>query len=565
MQEISSVEGYSWKENIGLEDTRRERLASNAIIVVKEHNIINSVHGCREEFVCSYLYDTGKESDRFVISARELMQGKFLEKRPPEVIVFPGYMKKMVEVLRLYIQKQLRHITPNRITEYEHGWSEKHYHINNVDEMFRQSSSENAYSNATLLADLIGREQCVAGITVAAIHGVLLQPSLEAGINHNYVTYIVGQTDKGKSSVAKAICNCFSGMNNCLSLGSDKRELKKISCHSNDVTVVLDDLCLSESHQMTEKLVDKVSEIIQNASDSGTVLFSGADGEESVRNHIVITAEKLIRNPSTINRCFVMWMDESLSDEDWRSLNKFAKTGKMQEVMYTFILWVQENYDEIVRMMETDYYVYLDRAKKGLQHAVPGINRIRNTIAVQLVLRKRLIDYLAYMRIDERILSKAEAMLSKCIWNGGNEMCDYLLEQKNKVNRKQYLPILAEFVTQLDNGVWLAPTEQEYNAWMYGEKKNLGKCIGLCLNRGYWSFCPRRMSELVAEEKGVESVSVKSLGAELKYYSLAYTDCEGKLSSKWHSDKRMYHVRVKELLELVYPGIDVSVFVKHFL
>lgn len=66
------------------------------------------------------------------------------------------------------------------------------------------------------------------------------------------------------------------------------------------------------------------------------------------------------------------------------------------------------------------------------------------------------------------------------------------------------------------------------------------------------------MSELIAEELNCESVSVKSIGAELRYYSLVHVDGDGKTSCHWCSEKRMYHVRVKELVELIYPEFGIA-------
>ena len=64
------------------------------------------------------------------------------------------------------------------------------------------------------------------------------------------------------------------------------------------------------------------------------------------------------------------------------------------------------------------------------------------------------------------------------------------------------------------------------------------------------------MCEIMDNEYGLKGANPKGLASDLQYYSLAYADGEGKLSCRWGTDKRYYHVRVKELLELISSDID---------
>ena len=51
----------------------------------------------------------------------------------------------------------------------------------------------------------------------------------------------------------------------------------------------------------------------------------------------------------------------------------------------------------------------------------------------------------------------------------------------------------------------------------------------------------------------MDGANPKGLASDLLHYSLAHADGEGKLSCRWETKKRYYHVRVRELLELIYP------------
>lgn len=66
------------------------------------------------------------------------------------------------------------------------------------------------------------------------------------------------------------------------------------------------------------------------------------------------------------------------------------------------------------------------------------------------------------------------------------------------------------------------------------------------------------MCEIVAENLNTESVAAKSISCELKHYGLAHVDGDGKMSCRWCSNKRMHHIRVRELLDLMCPELHLG-------
>lgn len=565
MVKIIETIGCSWKGKDGLWDEKKGLKVTNAIPILKEWK--RYTHSRRktnrEEITIVFYYQSLKKSDEIIITAQELKTGKFVDKMPSDVSIYCGYSKKIVEIFRLLIQMQMDNHPAEEVTEHDQGWYNKQFHWKDGEQEGIQDDTDSGYEPTMELAKLISVSKCLSGTALASIHGLLRRLLNNAEIKHNFVTYLEGQTSIGKSDVAKGLGVYLPDMNTFLSIGSDKKMLKRSIHGMRDGTLILDDYNISDSVRIRERQLDIVSGIIQNASDSGKILIDGMEPcEEDGNIHLMITAEKRIDNFSTFNRCFLLPMTEKLPHDVWSKLKVFSETQKMYGFMRGFVSWIEDNYDEIINRMRINYQEYISRARTKLRYEeVPGIERIRCTLAVQFTLRKILLDYFNYMQIDVDVIRQAERMMNCCIWDGGEEMCRYMLERMKKQNRLQYLPTLADMLVNINNGVWVAPTEKIYYKYLYIEGPD-GVCIGTCLNNGYLSFEPKRMCELIAKKLNVESVSINSLGAELKYYSLVYVDCEGKLSCRWHSQKRMYHVRVKELIELTNPleglGADIE-------
>lgn len=103
------------------------------------------------------------------------------------------------------------------------------------------------------------------------------------------------------------------------------------------------------------------------------------------------------------------------------------------------------------------------------------------------------------------------------------------------------------------NGFWIAKDLDQYDKYKNSDKKGK-KCVGVCLRDGYWSIETKHLCDCLENILDEEDIPAKSISIELKEYSLALVDAEGKLTCKQlGSSKRMYHIRVKELIELIYP------------
>ena len=553
MQDIVLPDGYCWDSKIGLYRLKQQKKIANAIPVVVSKKARKFCKNNKSPILIigiQFVYQDCSQSEIIYISEKQLRAKDFNECFPIEVVIQPRANQIVQEVFRVIIQEQLSKIEAIEETVYEFGWNGSHYYWDEGQE----TEVTKEYKSVVDLANLINSSDVIAGVVLAALHGPLVHKLKQAGINHNFVTFVVGETGVGKTEVVKKICNYLLGKNIFLSLGSDGRAIKKQIYALNDITLIIDDFCKSDSPELQRKNVKNVSDIIQNASDSGQVLINGTEILEEEKNiHLIITGEKVIKNFSTLNRCFAINMDEMLSEETWTLLSSFSDSGEMYIFMKSFIGWIEREGDNYINKMGVNYQDYLKDSQAKLVYQIPGINRIRNTVAVNMTIEKALIDFLTQQGIDDRLLSRVKQVLQSYVWKSGKEICESIQVDIDKSKKKRYLPAMADILINIGNGFWIAKDLNQYNQYKNYDKKGK-KCIGVCLHDGYWSIEPKHLSACLENILDEEDIPHKSIGIELKEYSLAMVDGEGKLScKKWGNRTRMYHIRVKELIELIYP------------
>lgn len=565
MQDIILPDGYCWDSKTGLYRLKQQKKIANAIPVVVSKKARKFCKNNKSPILLigiQFVYQDCSQSEIIYISEKQLRAKDFIECFPIEVVIQPRANQIVQEVFRVIIQEQLLRIEAIEEIVYEFGWNGSHYYWNEGQE----TEVPNEYKSVVDLANLINSNEVIAGVVLAALHGPLVYKLKQVGINHNFVTFVVGETGVGKTEVAKKICNYLLGKNIFLSLGSDGRAIKKQIYALNDITLIIDDFCKSDSPELQRKNVKNVSDIIQNASDSGQVLINGTEILEEEKNiHLIITGEKVIKNFSTLNRCFVINMDEMLSEKTWTLLSSFSDSGEMYIFMKSFIGWLEREGDNYVKKMGVNYQNYLKDAQEKLVYQIPGINRIRNTVAVNMTIEKALIDFLAQQGIDERLLSRVKQMLQSYVWKSGKEICESIQADIDKSKKMQYLPEMAKILIDIGNEFWLAKDLNQYNKYKNYDKKGK-KCIGVCLRDGYWSIEPKHLCGCLENILDEEDIPTKRISIELKEYSLALVDVEGKISCRQlGSTNRMYHIRVIELMELIYPAGEFTYMVSgHF-
>ncbi|MDE7019261.1 MAG: hypothetical protein K2P65_17110, partial [Lachnospiraceae bacterium] len=437
------------------------------------------------------------------------------------------------------------------------GWNGKRYIWDNPPE----PDTGKEYTNAVDICKLAIGHKIIIVVLIAALHGLMKKPLQEAGIRHDYVDAIVGKTGIGKSEPVKIICNYHVGHGNIYSVGSNRKAVWMQMEGNMDQTVVLDDFCKTKSDRVGAAQDQLVSEIIQASSDAARVIIdkdSKAVADPALRRHIVMSAERMIPNESTINRCFIFNMEEPLPVEAFRKMKDLENERGFFRFLVAISRFVSgDKYTSQLEMMAKDYERYKSEADKLGTCTCGSDHRINETYAVQMVLVRVVIRYLNSLNLDGMLVSKTDKAFTDCVGGICKEMKTSISELHRVDTHKKYLEPLARILCEATDikewqGYYVYHSEEKYQ-----KNKNTAKdCVLFCIHDGYASFEGKCMCEIMEDKYGLSGANPKGLASDLLHYSLAHADGEGKLSCRWETKKRYYHVRVSELLELISPDID---------
>ena len=248
-------------------------------------------------------------------TVEEITTGKFMKALPIEVLTDTGSDRTLRDIFKYIIQAQIRDSKIETKEIFKDGWHKNKYH----GQADKNISKEEEYKVAVKMATVLGkRNNAVAAVVLAAIHGPVKRVFQSAGIQHDFVTFVTGKTGIGKTALVKQICNYRQDTGVVFALSSERKELRKTLQNISDTTIVIDDFNISGSDRMASRQLQIISEIIQAACDSGGVILDETSLDKMDNCiHIVVTSEKLIRNLSTINRCFLVNMQESIPKDLW--------------------------------------------------------------------------------------------------------------------------------------------------------------------------------------------------------------------------------------------------------
>lgn len=506
----------------------------------------------------------GNKTQPITCTMKEMKSGVFLNKIFPHVVYGPysGAMKEAGRVFQWVIKMAC--LGQNIVEVYANGfgWNDNHF----VWDKPNESDAGKEYANAVDICKLTMRHDVIIVALVGAIHGFMKKPLLEAGIRHDYVDVVVGLTGIGKSGALKAICNYHVKSGNIFSVGSNRKAVQMQMEGNIDQTVVLDDFCKTKSDRVSATQDQLVSEIIQAASDAARVIIdkdSRTVADSALRRHIMLSAERMIRNESTINRCFIFNMEEPLSLDAFQKMKDLEKEDSFFRFLVAMSRFIGgDSFAPQIEMMAKDYEHYKSEANR-LGTCTPGSdNRINETYAVQMVLVRVVIRYLKSLKsknmsLDEALLEKTEKAFTNCIEEVCKGMKTFINELHHIETHKKYLIPLATIIHYATNdkecpGYYVYQSEEKYQK----NKDKVKDCVLFCVHDGYASFEGKCICRIMEKEYGLNGANPKGLASDLQHYSLSYVDGEGKLCCRWGTKKRYYHVRVKELLELIEPDID---------
>lgn len=506
----------------------------------------------------------GIKSEPMICTVKELRSEKLLDKIYPYVIfgTYPGAKKEAVRVFEQIIKTAC--VGEGAVEVYMNtlGWNGRHF----IWDEPIESDAGKEYVNAVDICKLTMRHDVIIVALVGAVHGFMKKPLLEAGIRHDYVDVVVGLTGIGKSGALKAICNYHVKSGNIFSVGSNRKAVQMQMEGNIDQTVVLDDFCKTKSDRVSATQDQLVSEIIQAASDAARVIIdkdSKAVADPALRRHIMLSAERMICNESTINRCFIFNMEEPIFPDAFQKMKDLEKEDGFFRFLVAMSRFIGgDNFAPQIEMMAKDYEYYKSEANRLGTCTRGSDNRINETYAVQMVLVRVVIRYLKSLKsknmsLDEVLLEKTEKAFINCIEEVCKGMKTFISELHHIETHKKYLIPLAAIIHDATDekecqGYYVYQSEEKYQK----NKDKVKDCVLFCVHDGYASFEGKCICEIMEKEYGLNGANPKGLASDLQHYSLSYVDGEGKSCCRWKTKKRYYHVRVKELLELINPDIN---------
>ncbi len=560
-------EGYSFEEDglgrctAGRGSGKQRKICCDSIpidirkVLLKDDVSRTTKEGYR--FSVENIYS--EKSEPITCTMEEMRRGKLPDIIYPYVNfgTHPGARKEAGRVFEQIIKMACAGEKAVEVYANKLGWNGKRYIWDNPPE----PDTGKEYTNAVDICKLAIGHKIIIVVLIAALHGLMKKPLQEAGIRHDYVDVIVGKTGIGKSEPVKIICNYHVGHGNIYSVGSNRKAVWMQMEGNMDQTVVLDDFCKTKSDRVGAAQDQLVSEIIQASSDAARVIIdkdSKAVADPALRRHIVMSAERMIPNESTINRCFIFNMEEPLPVEAFRKMKDLENERGFFRFLVAISRFVSgDKYTSQLEMMAKDYERYKSEADKLGTCTCGSDHRINETYAVQMVLVRVVIRYLNSLNLDGMLVSKTDKAFTDCVGGICKEMKTSISELHRVDTHKKYLEPLARILCEATDikewqGYYVYHSEEKYQ-----KNKNTAKdCVLFCIHDGYASFEGKCMCEIMEDKYGLSGANPKGLASDLLHYSLAHADGEGKLSCRWETKKRYYHVRVSELLELISPDID---------
>lgn len=257
---------------------------------------------------------------------------------------------------------------------------------------------------------------------------------------YGFTIFIYADSGLGKTEFSKLLSDIFEDHDNIVSLSSDKYAIKK-AAKLKDSLIVIDDLNRTVSSRIRNSNEAKLCDFIQMNQSSGNCHYK--DIEVKLDNIAIVTAEYVIKNNSTINRCLLVQLENAFDSDELTLLKK--EHGKYIAFLKDFILWLCRNYEKISD--ESAYYKSKnDNSNIGNENSgkLKRIMRTYQILCVTLDIFKRYLKE-QHDLTDEHIKDLSnicKTSIENCI----NDTIDHCLTDDNKIGR--------EFINEILLGIY---------------------------------------------------------------------------------------------------------------
>lgn len=371
----------------------------------------------------------------------------------------------------------------------------------------------------------------------------VLRPFLQAvGIDTTFVTYVVGETGTGKSSLVKLLTEIYKEKN-YWTVSSDMADLRGGMNLIQDFPFLLDDLNKTETSRVKASKESKVSEIIQQVSNHDVVASKGVCSH--FNGNLIVTAEYTLKNISTMNRCIVLNM---LSCLDMEVLGTLKRTQENYiQLLIRFITWLCAEKDKHMEVIQVLNESSLTKPTYNRQ-AYAGIVRIERTEKILKIGMEIFLRFLEEeLKMPEQKISEFRkffgASVTHCIDDTRT------LVRKEDIDRgREYVDVIVKQFT-IDCGEVKENYKKYKKARARGDDEVIFFCSGECV-----CVTGKDLVDLFEKEQDFQySISKKAISAQLMYHGmLKVSGGECSFPCSESNDKtRYYHIYINKIAEMM--------------
>ena len=255
-----------------------------------------------------------------------------------------------------------------------------------------------------------------------------------------FTAYVYGDTSCGKTTAANFFTNIFASEDNVMSLSSEKKEIHKLSGFRH-IPIVVDDLNKTASSRIRNSNEEKISAFIQKNEGIGNSIYKGINGRS---NHVAfLTAEYIIKNESTINRCLLINIIEALTQSQFDFLAE--NQPKYIAFVIDYIEWICRNYEKVKLKAQNEFKLPATSDEQDKDKII-SVSRVLNTKRIlDVTLSVFKLFMTEHHKIDDKKIDKyiqnCQRAINDCIYDTSEHLKSFIENEKIGSN---YVDILRD-------------------------------------------------------------------------------------------------------------------------
>ena len=244
-----------------------------------------------------------------------------------------------------------------------------------------------------------------------------------------FTAYVYGDTSCGKTTAANFFTNIFASEDNVMSLSSEKKEIHKLSGFRH-IPIVVDDLNKTASSRIRNSNEEKISAFIQKNEGIGNSIYKGINGRS---NHVAfLTAEYIIKNESTINRCLLIHIIEALTQSQFDFLAE--NQPKYIAFVIDYIEWICRNYEKVKLKAQNEFKLPATSDEQDKDKII-SVSRVLNTKRIlDVTLSVFKLFMTEHHKIDDKKIDKyiqnCQRAINDCIYDTSEHLKSFIENEK---------------------------------------------------------------------------------------------------------------------------------------